>query len=159
MKIKEKFLWQWLRKAKESIKKLELERIENMCSSGMADTNGCFEGREFWIELKTTDRPKTSRGRVRLRFEKSQRPWLRRRWNSGSQAYALIQVGANDEAKRYLIPGNTIFRMDEYEFEEDLEIACIGSPYMSAEKIIELASKYRTVLDEEDIGFVGLGYD
>ena len=35
-----------------------LTRIENLVGSGIPDTNGCFEGVEFWLEIKCPREPK-----------------------------------------------------------------------------------------------------
>lgn len=34
-----------------------LDRVENVLGAGMPDVNGCFEGREFWIETKQPREP------------------------------------------------------------------------------------------------------
>jgi len=45
----EKALSHWLQKTYPDV---DWTRIENTCSDGMPDLHGCYNGKEFWVELK-----------------------------------------------------------------------------------------------------------
>ncbi len=76
---------------------------------GMPDVEGCLRGSgQFWLELKTADRP--VRGDTLVRFKtrdrEAQVAWLRRRWEMGGNSWLLLQVGSGMSGRRlYLIPG------------------------------------------------------
>ena len=50
MKKRESKLWQRIR---SNIKKYHLIRVESNTINGIPDINGCWAGKEFWIELKS----------------------------------------------------------------------------------------------------------
>ena len=50
MKKRESKLWQ---RIKKHITKLHLIRVESNTINGIPDINGCWSGKEFWIELKS----------------------------------------------------------------------------------------------------------
>lgn len=109
-KTAETSLWGWLKRGTKKIRELDMQRIEN-ASGSHPDVEGCFEGVQFWLELKTAEAPKKLGGDVRVKFQPKQIPWAKRRWSVGGNAYVLLQVGS----RRYLIPGCDldIFEGDE----------------------------------------------
>ncbi len=84
---------------------LHLQRVENSVGSGAPDVEGKLRrGGQFWIELKSTARPKRD-GPVRFKVRDSQVEWMRRRAAVGGRAWLLLQVGSGRSAARYLVPG------------------------------------------------------
>jgi hypothetical protein len=63
MKKRESKLWQ---RIKSNLKKPHLIRLESNTINGIPDINGCWAGKEFWIELKsdTVSFPKLSKWQV-----------------------------------------------------------------------------------------------
>jgi hypothetical protein len=107
---KERSLWQ---RCLTGIKHLEkcghhthFCRLENSAGEGNPDVEGCIEGAQCWIELKSNKRPKRSTTVVRSKTRESQSIWHRARTESGSRMHwVLIQVGEAYNARLYLIPG------------------------------------------------------
>jgi hypothetical protein len=60
-----------------------VERVENALTRGTPDVNMCFEGSEFWLELKVLD----AKGHCELRPE--QVLWHRKRQESGGRVFVL----------------------------------------------------------------------
>jgi hypothetical protein len=86
-------------------------RLENSAGEGNPDVEGCIDGLQIWIELKSEARPKRSSTLIHPKSRNSQSIWHRERWEAGCRAnWVLIQVGEQQEARLYLIPGN---RYDE----------------------------------------------
>lgn len=73
---------------------VHLQRIEDKLSQGVPDVNGCWQGREFWIELKRLDAwPKRPQTVVRIpHYTNEQRLWIRRRGRAGGNALLLVQI-------------------------------------------------------------------
>jgi hypothetical protein len=63
MKKRESKLWQ---RIKNNVKQPHLIRLESNTINGIPDINGCWAGKEFWIELKsdTVSFPKLSKWQV-----------------------------------------------------------------------------------------------
>ncbi len=99
-------LWRWLKGARLELRgDLHIQRVENSVGSGAPDVEGQlrFAG-QFWIELKSTVRPKRD-GPVRFKIRDSQVEWMRRRTAVGGKVWLLLQVGSGRSAQRYLVPG------------------------------------------------------
>lgn len=87
--------------------KLDIQRIENCATSGHPDVEGCLDGDQFWIELKSCMRPVRPDTPIRPKKRESQEIWHGRRARAGCRiAWILVQVGEAHKAKLYLIPGN-----------------------------------------------------
>lgn len=87
---------------------LEINRVENKARRSMGDVEGIVARPghgQFWIELKTTHRPKRTTTPIRVKFQDGQSYWLDKRWGMGGNAWLLVQVGKGHQAKRYLVPG------------------------------------------------------
>lgn len=99
-------LWRWLKGARKVLRDdLHMQRVENSVGSGAPDVEGKLRGAgQFWIELKSTARPKRD-GPVRFRVRDSQVEWMRRRAAAGGRTWLLLQVGSGRSAERYLVPG------------------------------------------------------
>ncbi len=141
-KVRESRLWAWLNKTKRIFKKqLHLNRIENGVMEGMADTEGCLHGRQFWIELKCEARPSNPSTKIKLRFEPAQLPWLNRRIGAGGRAFVLIQVGQGAAALRYLITADRK-SLEHGMLETTMKRCAVVDPKATAADIITAASVY-----------------
>lgn len=70
-----------------------LIRVENWAENGTPDVNGCWQGKEFWVELKVAELPKREITPVAVpHFTEDQRRWLHNRSVAGGNAYLLLQV-------------------------------------------------------------------
>lgn len=106
LSTREASLWKWLKDGTRHLfPDLDLRRVENVVERGTPDVEGCWEGRQFWIELKCVGFPRYVDERIGVRFEPAQLPWLRRRARAGGACHVLVQVGSGQKARRYLVPG------------------------------------------------------
>ncbi len=99
MKVQEKHLWAWLKKADKD--DIHISRIENVLSKATPDVEASIGTGGFWLELKTTAEPKRSTTLVKVVFQPGQAMWLVKRWKFDCGAWLLLQVGKT----RFLIPG------------------------------------------------------
>jgi hypothetical protein len=82
-----------------------LDRVENVVVGGWPDTNGCFSGVEFHIEIKAPKEPKRATTPLfgsNHKLSQDQKNWIKRQMNSGGLAYVYIDTGKN----RMLIGGS-----------------------------------------------------
>lgn len=108
---RESSLWQRIKKT--GIKTLvnsgysvHMTRIENAAGIGHPDVEGCINGNQTWIELKSEMRPKRVNTPVHIKDQQSQSEWHKERTAAGSRIHwVLLQVGEDNEALLYLIPG------------------------------------------------------
>jgi hypothetical protein len=73
-----------------------LDRVENIISSGWPDCNGCFNGAEFWIEIKEPKEPKRATTPLfgsNHNLSLEQRNWIKRQLLAGGLAYIYIDTG------------------------------------------------------------------
>ena len=63
----------------------DVERVENALTRGTPDVNGCFEGHEYWLELKVLD----AKNKCELRPE--QYLWHRKRQENGGRVFVLAR--------------------------------------------------------------------
>ncbi len=103
---RETSLWRWLKGAGRELRDaLHMQRVENSVGSGASDVEGMLRlCGQFWIELKSTARPKRG-GPVRFKVRDSQVEWMQRRAAVGGSTWLLLQVGSGRAASRYLVPG------------------------------------------------------
>lgn len=108
---RENQLWAWLKKARlELPDDLDLNRVENGVMKGMPDVEGHLRGQgQFWLELKSAERPARTSTPVRFKFQPGQPEWLVRRWALGGRAFVLCQVGSGGDRRLYLIRGHFAF--------------------------------------------------
>lgn len=104
---RESELW---RRLKGGVKELgpsaDLQRIENAAGVGHPDVEGCVNGQQIWIELKSEKRPKKSTTPIRFKVRPAQSIWHRQRVRAGFRNnFVLCQVGEGAQACWYLIPG------------------------------------------------------
>jgi hypothetical protein len=86
--------------------KVDLQRVENVAVSGHPDVEGCIDGAQVWIELKSCSRPVRPGTPIQPKKRISQGIWHRERANAGCRCnWILIQVGEGHKALLYLIPG------------------------------------------------------
>lgn len=134
----EKNLWAWLKRGTKRARELDMERVENGVGEGTPDVDGCFEGGDFKIELKTGSY--TIRHHyVRTKFRPKQLPWIKRRTKVGGRCFVLIQI----ERHRYLIPGSKcdIFTRTDLTLNE-LELASIVPIKSSAMDVIRACAHH-----------------
>lgn len=98
----EKNLWASAYKALRYLVKLHITRIENAVGSGTPDVEGCFNGVQFWWELKVGSVDK--KGNVKVSFRPTQIPWLKRRCLVGGKAFAIIKIGR----EKFCLPGPSL---------------------------------------------------
>lgn len=117
-----------------------LDRIENSVGSGWPDANGCFEGIEFWIEVKEPEEPKRASTPLfgsshKLGLE--QRNWIKRQLNAGGLVYIYIDTGKN----RMLISGALADVFNKMTLSEFIKTAVwhASVPIRNAEKWEEIA--------------------
>lgn len=83
-----------------------MERVENSVGAGRPDVDGCINGGDFYIELKSEMRPKRIGTPIHPKLRPSQSIWHRERCEAGCRInWILMQVGEAAEARLYLIPG------------------------------------------------------
>lgn len=73
-----------------------LERVENVVGAGWPDSNGCFHGVEFWIEIKEPAEPKRTTTPLfgsNHKLSQEQMNWIKRQILSGGLAYIYIDTG------------------------------------------------------------------
>lgn len=103
-------LWKRCRTGMMALRKfgcrIDLQRIENCAVSGHPDVEGCIDGAQVWIELKSCARPVRPDTPIRPKKRISQGIWHMTRSNAGCRCnWILIQVGEAYQATLYLIPG------------------------------------------------------
>lgn len=103
-------LWKLVRSAGIDLRRLghkvHLCRIENEAGSGNPDVEGCINGDQLWIELKSEERPKRASTPIRPKLRPSQDIWHTERYRAGCRVHwVLLRVGEDRETSLYLIPG------------------------------------------------------
>ena len=115
-------LWQDVKKA---LKDAHLVRIENKACPGVPDVNGCYDGVEFWIELKVI------KGNS-LRLSKFQKAFINERSKHGGKVFVLARpltgsvIKVFDSVTLDLDPKsrNPVMEIDQpYDFTKLLELA------------------------------------
>lgn len=74
-----------------------LDRIENLAGLGFPDTNGCFNGKEFWMEIKAPEEPKkvsTPLFGSNHRLSIEQRNWFLRQTKARGRGFVYIETNA-----------------------------------------------------------------
>lgn len=107
----EKALWQRVRKGGADLRALghfvHLYRVENEVGVGDPDVDGCINGTDIKIELKSCARPVRPTTPIRPKKRQEQEDWMKARHDAGSRhCFILIQVGDAHKSRLYLIPGN-----------------------------------------------------
>ena len=81
--MKESGFWRKLRPLmREAAPGIVVERIESWSTPGFPDVSGCWDGRDFWLELKIVQN-------LRVKMRPGQVRWLERRWKAGSRCFIL----------------------------------------------------------------------
>lgn len=86
---------------------VDLKRVEpsGTIGCGMPDVEGCINGSQLWIELKSCPRPARLSTAIRPKKRLSQDIWHKERVRAGCKInWVLIQVGEDHEALLYLVP-------------------------------------------------------
>lgn len=152
--VRETRLWSWLKTASLAFtERLHMTRVENRVGAGASDVEACFGGVQLWIELKTAARPTKPGTRIKPRFEATQWPWHRRRHQSGSPTFVLLQVGqgSGDDVARYLLPGTLIPQLESPGMTEyELRQAMLCPYHARATEVLLAARRY--VMDTLSLG-------
>jgi hypothetical protein len=86
--------------------RIDLKRLENAVAAGHPDVEGCIDGQQIWIELKSELRPARLATPIRFKVRPAQSIWHKQRGRAGSRHHwVLCQVGEAAPARLYLIPG------------------------------------------------------
>jgi hypothetical protein len=138
---RENRLWEWMRGALRGTAGLHLVRVENLCSVGDPDVEGCYNGMYFEIELKGCDRPDKD-GRLDFEVRQSQLLYHRRRVRCGGNTWLYARVGQGTSIRRYLVPGHLVYGTDwENITEELLTGMCVLAPTHDAFTMLERVCK------------------
>lgn len=141
-KVPESSLWDWLKKANLSFRELlHMTRIENTAGDGASDVEGVLDGGPFYVELKSAARPVRPGTPIKVRFEPSQPGWHEARRNAGRMTFVLLQVGAQHQARRYLVESTHIPAMAEGVTEQWLDEHAVIGALSSREEILVRASR------------------
>lgn len=66
-------------------------QVENIMTTGVPDMNICYQGHEFWIELKTPKTPKKDTSRIlKYGLSPKQEMWFKQQIRAGGLAYLMI---------------------------------------------------------------------
>lgn len=108
---REAALWQRCRTGIKALAwqghKIDVQRVENSAVSGHPDVEGCIDGGQLWVELKSCERPVRESTPIRPKCRPSQSIWHNKRTSAGSRIHwVLIQVGEDRGGILYLIPGS-----------------------------------------------------
>ena len=141
----EKSLWQRLRNGADKLREagywVDLRRIENTCEKGTPDVEGCIDGAQVWIELKSCKRPARASTPCHPKIRDEQVEWLKNRAECGcNSVWLLIQVGEAHKACLYLIPGHLAARAIDVP-ESSLETLATCSPHLSPAEILLRAAR------------------
>jgi hypothetical protein len=119
---------------------VDLQRLENSVGQGHPDVEGCIDGAQIWVELKSEDRPARPATAIKPKTRPSQSIWHKERTKAGSRIHwVLLQVGEGRKARLYLIPGD---RYDEIRATEaELELLSVLSPTASPADILLRATR------------------
>jgi hypothetical protein len=119
---------------------VDLQRLENSVGQGHPDVEGCIDGAQIWVELKSEDRPARPTTAIKPKVRTSQSIWHRERTKAGSRIHwVLLQVGEGRKARLYLIPGD---RYDEIcATEAELELLSVLPPTASPADILLRATR------------------
>jgi len=143
---RENRLWGWLKKVKPIYKEqLHMVRVENAVGSGMPDVDGAREQKglmpsiDFKIELKCAARPVDTTTKIKVKFQRSQPEWHRKRSKLRCRIFILLQVGQAAKASRYLVASSPsrIHKMQSGVTETELEAWSLVTPVCTASEVIE----------------------
>jgi len=134
---RESQLWNWLSVARHQFTtSLQIYRIENLLGAGIPDVEGFLRlsdcSGQFWLELKSSERPKKKETPIRFRLEDrdAQILFMRRRWEMGGNAFFLLQVGSGrSDRSLFLAPGDLGDKLKAGLTESDLAIHCCNTGF------------------------------
>jgi hypothetical protein len=119
---------------------VDLQRLENAVGTGHPDVEGCINGLQIWLELKSEDRPVRPTTPIHPKCRDSQRDWHRDRSQAGCRInWVLLQVGEGRAARLYLVPGNLYEHITAPE--SVLEILSVCDPTLSLADVLLRTAK------------------
>lgn len=144
----EKNLWRWLSKARITLRdKLHIIRVENHIISGVPDVEGCYDGEQFWIELKSIKKPIREKTLLNVKFRPAQIPWLLRREKANGKAGVLFSItDINRNTNRYYIAPSYLHYLQRKITMLDLSDICHKVP-----KLPDVFIKHLCALRYKDI--------
>lgn len=115
-------LWNWLSVPVGTVipTAFDIQRIENSVGIGVPDVEGCIDGVQFWVELKSLKRPKRKSTKLRVKFRNGQVHWIVNRYYSGGISGVLLSVGEKNTIERYFLNGKNVLILEEPILEADL---------------------------------------
>jgi hypothetical protein len=120
---------------------VDIQRIENSAGAGHPDVEGCIDGLQVWIELKSNLRPKRPGTPIRPKCRDTQAEWHERRAKAGCRInWVLIQVGEARSARLYLIPGHRYSEIKALP-ENELELLSYCHPLSSPAEVLLIATR------------------
>lgn len=140
MKARESATWKWLKQAERSFgDRLFMERVENVVGSGFPDVRGTYNGRDFFLELKSAALPARLTTPIRTGLRPEQVEWAKSYMQAGGRnLFVLIRVGPR---KRFLIAAPHFQPLyDHPVIESRLAELSMTPPDASPAAIIERAS-------------------
>lgn len=140
---REQRLWSWFRDGVKAIPRLHLQRIENGAGLGTPDLEACWEGRQFWVELKGSDRPAKSSTPIRYKLTLEQVLWAEERWRAGGSVYLYLRIGFGKAVRRFIIPGSMARQALEAQTEAWWERHTIIDPLHTPREALEVLAKAR----------------
>lgn len=119
---RESALWDRLKTAGKALVQVghlvDLQRLENLVGVGHPDVEGCIDGFQVWIELKSEARPARADTVIHPKTRISQGIWHRKRAMAGCRInWILLQVGEATKARLYLVPGHCYDKIEATESE------------------------------------------
>lgn len=127
---RESSLWAWLSKVRlQCAGSVDIHRVENACEEGMPDVEGYLKQDgavgQFWLELKSEERPARASTPIRFKVREKQIPWINRRWSLGANVFWLVQIGSHAERTILLLPGPLGMEMQRGMLEAELMVAAV----------------------------------
>lgn len=140
---RESALWVRCRTATQSLRamrhRVDLQRLENAVGTGHPDVEGCIDGAQTWIELKSCMRPARPETCIHPKTRQSQADWHAARAKAGCRFHwVLIQVGEGHDARLYLIPGSHYEQVHVPENELEL-LSCVSPKATVADVLLRSA--------------------
>ena len=126
---RESALWDRCKTAAKQLRQMrhhvDLQRLENSVGTGHPDVEGCVDGGQVWIELKSCMRPARADTCIHPKTRQSQSDWHATRVKAGCRInWVLIQVGEGHDARLYLVPGSLYDQVHVPENELEL-LSCV----------------------------------
>lgn len=119
MRVTEKAAYKRM-KASMVMRNDRFERIENVTREGTPDVNGCFEGKEFWIEIKEREDPaRLSSRALSHQMSTDQKNWFLEQRKAGGKAFIFIETNR----RRILLSGDMADSVNSMTMQQAIDAA------------------------------------